>query len=144
MGDAANAVKGSSLLVPHSYVAARAEGSTSVEPPCTWARASTASAVAANAAGHDGTPAASPRRPCQKGAIEAPRAATTPTATHRARGAAAVYYNDLFVPLEHSMETADLLPGVHTRITSEHEHSGLRTGNVLAGLFDLADGRSVR
>lgn len=60
------------------------------------------------------------------------------------RGAAAVYYNDLFVPIEDSMETAELMPGVQTRITSEHEHSGLRTGNVLAQLFDLADGRIVR
>ncbi len=59
-------------------------------------------------------------------------------------GAAAVYYDDRFVPVEHSMATAALMPGVKVRVTSEHEHSGLRTGEVLPMLFDLADGRLVR
>ncbi len=59
-------------------------------------------------------------------------------------GAAAVYYEDRFVPVEHSMVTAALMPGVRVRVTSEHEHSGLRTGDVLPMLFDLADGRLVR
>ncbi|MGO1487767.1 MAG: alpha/beta fold hydrolase [Arachnia sp.] len=59
-------------------------------------------------------------------------------------GAAAVYYDDRFVPVEHSMATAALMPGVHVRVTSEHEHSGLRTGDVLPVLFDLADGRLIR
>ncbi len=59
-------------------------------------------------------------------------------------GAAAVYYDDRFVPVEHSMTTAALMPGVRVRVTSEHEHSGLRTGEVLPMLFDLADGRLVR
>ncbi len=59
-------------------------------------------------------------------------------------GAAAVYYDDRFVPIEHSMVTAELMPGVRVRVTSEHEHSGLRTGNVLPMLFDLAEGRLVR
>lgn len=61
-----------------------------------------------------------------------------------AEGAAAVYYNDLFVPVEHSMATAELMPGVRVRVTSEHEHSGLRTGAVLSQLIDLAEGRLVR
>lgn len=60
------------------------------------------------------------------------------------RGAAAVYYNDLFVPVEHSMETAELMPDVRVRVTSEHEHSGLRTGSVLSTLIDLAQDRIVR
>ncbi|MEO7589505.1 MAG: alpha/beta fold hydrolase, partial [Arachnia sp.] len=60
------------------------------------------------------------------------------------RGAAAVYYNDLFVPVEHSMATAGLMPDVRLRITSEHEHSGLRTGTVLPQLVDLAHDRLVR
>jgi proline iminopeptidase len=60
------------------------------------------------------------------------------------RGAAAVYYNDLFVPVEHSMATAELMPDVRVRVTSGHEHSGLRTGDVLSQLIDLADGRIVR
>ncbi|MFE4724833.1 alpha/beta fold hydrolase [Microbacterium sp. NPDC056736] len=62
-----------------------------------------------------------------------------------ARGAAAVYVNDLFVPLEFSMQTARLLPGVATWVTSEHEHNGLRSGGgVLSRLIDLAHDRAVR
>jgi hypothetical protein len=42
------------------------------------------------------------------------------------------------------METARLLPGVRTWATSEHEHNGLRSGDVLARLIDLAHDRRVR
>lgn len=61
-----------------------------------------------------------------------------------ATGAAAVYVNDVYVPLEYSLETAQLLPGVKTWVTSEHEHNGLRSGPVLTRLIDLAQGRSIR
>lgn len=61
-----------------------------------------------------------------------------------ATGAAAVYLNDVYVPFEYSMETAQLLPGVRTWVTSEHEHNGLRSGPVLSRLFDLAAGRAAR
>ena len=62
-----------------------------------------------------------------------------------ARGATAVYVNDVYVPFEFSMETARLLPGVTPWITSEHEHNGLRGGgDVLSRLIDLAHGRRVR
>lgn len=61
-----------------------------------------------------------------------------------ARGAAAVYVNDMYVPLEESMATAALLPGVHTWVTSEHEHSGLRTGPVLSRLLDLGHDAAMR
>ncbi|WES62754.1 alpha/beta fold hydrolase [Microbacter sp. GSS18] len=61
-----------------------------------------------------------------------------------ARGAAAVYVNDVYVPLEFSLETAQLLPGVTPWVTSEHEHNGLRAGSVLPHLIDLAHGRRVR
>jgi pimeloyl-ACP methyl ester carboxylesterase len=61
-----------------------------------------------------------------------------------ARGAAAVYVNDLYVPMEFSLETAALLPGVIPWITNEHEHSGLRQGDVLPHLIDLAHGRRLR
>ena len=61
-----------------------------------------------------------------------------------ATGAAAVYANDVFVPMDLSLETAALLPGVHAYLTSEHEHNGLRSGDVLERLLDLADGRRVR
>lgn len=60
------------------------------------------------------------------------------------RGAASVYVNDLFVPYEYSMETAALLPGVKVWATTEHEHSGLRTGPVLKKLFDLGHDRAIR
>jgi len=59
-------------------------------------------------------------------------------------GAAAVYATDVYVPMEYSLETAALMPGVRTWVTSEHEHSGLRTGSVLPRLFDLAADRRVR
>lgn len=61
-------------------------------------------------------------------------------------GAAAVYYRDVYVPLGFSMQTADLLPGVTTFITSEHEHNGLRASNgiVLRHLFELVAGERLR
>lgn len=62
------------------------------------------------------------------------------------QGAAAIYVNDVFVPIEHSLATASLMPGIKTLVTSEHEHSGLRSsgGAVLTHLIDLAAGRRVR
>lgn len=65
-------------------------------------------------------------------------------ATSGATGAAAVYVNDVYVPMEFSLETARLLPGVTLWVTSEHEHNGVRSGPVLTRLFDLAHGRRVR
>ncbi|MBO0979183.1 alpha/beta fold hydrolase [Microbacterium sp. SD291] len=61
-----------------------------------------------------------------------------------ATGAAAVYVNDVYVPMEFSLETARLLPGVKLWVTSEHEHNGLRSGPVLTRLIDLAQGRRIR
>ena len=61
-----------------------------------------------------------------------------------ARGGAAVYVNDVYVPLEYSLETAALLPGVRLWVTSEHEHNGLRSGPVLERLIGLAHDRRVR
>lgn len=61
-----------------------------------------------------------------------------------ATGAAAVYVNDVYVPMEFSLETARLLPGVELWVTSEHEHNGLRVGDVLTRLTDLAQGRRIR
>ena len=57
-------------------------------------------------------------------------------------GAAAVYYDDAYVPREFSMATAGLLPGLRTWVTSEHEHNGLRASGegVLDHLLDLATG----
>ena len=58
-------------------------------------------------------------------------------------GAAAVYYDDAYVPREFSMATAALLPGLRTWVTSEYEHNGLRASGegVLDHLLDLAAGR---
>ncbi len=61
-----------------------------------------------------------------------------------ATGAAAVYVDDRYVPLEFSLETAKLLPDVTLWVTNEHEHSGLRTGDVLEHLTDLVHGRRRR
>ncbi|KQR43408.1 aminopeptidase [Microbacterium sp. Leaf161] len=61
-----------------------------------------------------------------------------------ATGAAAVYVNDVYVPMEFSLETARLLPGVELWVTSEHEHNGVRSGPVLTHLIDLAHGRRIR
>ena len=57
-------------------------------------------------------------------------------------GAAAVYHDDAYVPREHSLATAALLPGVRTWVTSEYEHNGLRASGegVLDHLLDLATG----
>lgn len=65
-------------------------------------------------------------------------------AASNAKGAAAVYYNDIYVPVEYSMETVAMLPGVTPFVTSGYEHSGLRSGEVLPHLFDVAAGRLVR
>ena len=61
----------------------------------------------------------------------------------QAPGAAAIYFGDVYVPREHSLATAELLPGLHTWITSEYEHNGLRASGegVLDHLLDLATGR---
>ncbi len=60
-------------------------------------------------------------------------------------GAAAVYYDDAYVPREGSMATASLLPGLRTWVTSEYEHNGLRASGerVLAHLLDLAAGHAA-
>ena len=58
-------------------------------------------------------------------------------------GAAAIYFGDVYVPREHSLATAELLPGLRTWITSEYEHNGLRASGegVLDHLLGLATGR---
>ncbi|WP_341978405.1 alpha/beta fold hydrolase [Microbacterium sp. LTA6] len=68
----------------------------------------------------------------------------TAIAASDATGAAAVYVNDVYVPMEYSLETARLLPGVQLWVTSEHEHNGLRSGPVLSRLIDLVQDRRIR
>lgn len=56
------------------------------------------------------------------------------------RGAAAVYFEDAYVPVDYSLATADLLAGVKPWVTNEYEHNGLRADGyrVLDRLISLA------
>ncbi|MFY9262261.1 MAG: alpha/beta hydrolase [Actinomycetaceae bacterium] len=63
-----------------------------------------------------------------------------------ARGVAAIYYRDAYVPVEFSIETAELMPGVHQVITNSTEHNGLRDwgDKLLEHMFDLAEDKRYR
>jgi pimeloyl-ACP methyl ester carboxylesterase len=56
--------------------------------------------------------------------------------------AAAVYFNDMYVPVEFSVPTAGAIRGLKAWVTSEYDHSGLRVSNgaVLDRLIALARG----
>ena len=56
--------------------------------------------------------------------------------------AAAIYFNDMYVPRELSLPTAAAIRGLRTWVTSEYEHDGLRVsdGAVLDRLIALARG----
>jgi pimeloyl-ACP methyl ester carboxylesterase len=56
--------------------------------------------------------------------------------------AAAVYFNDMYVPAEFSVPTARAIRGLKAWVTSEYDHSGLRVSNgaVLDRLIALARG----
>ena len=56
--------------------------------------------------------------------------------------AAAVYYNDMYVDREFSMQTARAIRGLQTWVTSEYEHDGLRVsdGAVLDRLIGMVRG----
>ena len=56
--------------------------------------------------------------------------------------AAAVYYNDMYVDREFSMQTAQAIRGLRTWVTSEYEHDGLRVsdGAVLDRLIGMCRG----
>ncbi len=58
------------------------------------------------------------------------------------RGAAAVYFEDAYVPVEHSLATVAHLGGVRPWVTNEYEHNGLRADGyrVLDRLITLARG----
>ncbi|CRH62580.1 Proline iminopeptidase [Chlamydia trachomatis] len=53
--------------------------------------------------------------------------------------AASVYYDDMFVPRELSLDTAATIRGARTWITNEYQHDGLRASgtNVIDHLFEL-------
>ncbi len=56
--------------------------------------------------------------------------------------AAAVYFDDMYVPRELSVPTAAAIRGLRAWVTNEYEHDGLRVSNgaVLRRLIDLAQG----
>jgi pimeloyl-ACP methyl ester carboxylesterase len=56
--------------------------------------------------------------------------------------AAAVYYNDMYVARELSLETAAGINGLSVWVTSEYEHNGLRVDGerVLGRLLDMVNG----
>lgn len=56
--------------------------------------------------------------------------------------AAAVYYHDVYVPVELSLDTARRVPNVRTWVTSEYEHNGLRAdgARILGRLLDMVRG----
>ena len=56
--------------------------------------------------------------------------------------AAAVYYDDMYVPREFSMQTAAAIRGLRTWVTSEYSHDGLRVsdGAVLDRLIGMVRG----
>jgi pimeloyl-ACP methyl ester carboxylesterase len=58
--------------------------------------------------------------------------------------AAAIYFNDMYVPRELSLPTAAAIRGLRPWVTNEYEHDGLRVSNgaVLDRLIALARGRA--
>ncbi len=57
--------------------------------------------------------------------------------------AAAVYFNDLYVPVEFSLETAAAVPNLRPWVTSEYEHNALRADgeHVLDRLIGMTRGQ---
>jgi hypothetical protein len=58
--------------------------------------------------------------------------------------AAAVYFDDMYVPRELSVPTAAAIAGLRPWVTNEYEHDGLRVSNggVLDRLIALARGEA--
>jgi len=56
--------------------------------------------------------------------------------------AAAIYYNDMYVPQQFSVDTAAKIRGLRSWVTSEYEHDGLSAGQdrVLDRLIGLVRG----
>src|SRR6516165_285071 len=56
--------------------------------------------------------------------------------------AAAIYFDDMYVPQELSMPTAEAIRGLRAWVTNEYQHDGLRVSNgaVLRRLIGLAQG----
>src|SRR5258705_5665555 len=60
--------------------------------------------------------------------------------------AAAVYYDDMYVPQQFSVDTAARIGGLKRWVTSEYEHDGLRvsSGDVLDRLIGMVRGTIER
>lgn len=59
--------------------------------------------------------------------------------------AAIAYFQDAYVPLKFSLETAELLPNMRLWVTSEYEHNGLRQDTrVIDRLIDMVKGRKTQ
>ena len=54
---------------------------------------------------------------------------------------AAVYYDDMYVDAQLSLDTASRVAGVHAWVTNEFEHDGLRMGDVAERLFAALEAR---
>ena len=65
-------------------------------------------------------------------------------AANEVPAAAAVYYNDMYVPAELSTRTAAAIRGLKPWVTSEYEHDGLRVsdGAVLGRLIAMVRGEA--
>jgi hypothetical protein len=63
-------------------------------------------------------------------------------ARNQVPAAAAVYFNDMYVPVEFSLPTAEAVRGLRTWVTNEYEHDGLRVsgGKVLDRLIAMTRG----
>lgn len=63
-------------------------------------------------------------------------------AANRVPVSAAIYYNDMYVPAQFSVETAARIRGLRSWITSEYEHDGLNAsrGQVLNRLIGMVRG----
>jgi len=63
-------------------------------------------------------------------------------AQNQVPAAAAVYFNDMYVPVELSLPTAEAVRGLRAWVTNEYEHDGLRVsgGKVLDRLIAMARG----
>lgn len=55
--------------------------------------------------------------------------------------AAAVYFDDMYVDADLSMDTSRRVGNCRAWVTNEFEHDGLRKGNVVARLMDMVAGR---
>jgi hypothetical protein len=65
-------------------------------------------------------------------------------ASNEVPAAAAIYADDLYVPMRYSTDSARRIRGLRPWITNEYEHNGLRADGerILGRLIDLARGRA--